>query len=584
MKGVAVERSALRNASLAFAAGLSLVLLGCGQKAPAPAETPAAAPAAGATGEAAAANLSPEALEELAAPIALYPDDILGHVLTAATNPQEVLDAGNWLLENQKLSGKTLDQAASKLGMSTSMRALLQFPETVDMMCMNIDWTTRLGQAFTADQGAVLAAVQRLRAQAQAVGNLKTAGPLKVETEVQNDQTVIVVQPADPKVVYVPQYDPVAVYAPPPAVIPPPAAAAPATAAAPVAATTTVVQEGHSTGALITTGLLAFGAGMLVNEVFNNDDDYYRYQPNYGYGGMYYGGRPYYPPPPGMYRPPYGGGYYPAHGYTRPPNYQHGFNNNTIVVNNQGNSYWNQNRGGGATTLPARSPITSAKPNRPELAGLDRDAGARRTQPAAPKPDWKGQPGYKGQPAANRAKPAASGAKSGYNGAKPEYQGARDNMVQNSARPGAPSAPGQRPQGSYAGAKDRPAAPQAAARPAAKAPVQRPQGAADRGRDATAARSAGNAAPARPNVDRAKVSRPEQKRAPEAAKPAANRTPPSRPQAANRDAFSGGGNAASERAASNRGRASTTSSKSAGRAAAKPAAAPAAAGGKKVRR
>jgi hypothetical protein len=566
-----VERSVMKNAGLAFVAGLSLVLLGCSQKAPAPAAAPATEPAtAAAASTAAASSWTPEALEELAAPIALYPDDILGHVLTAATNPQEVLDAGNWLLENQNLSGKALDQAASKLGMSTSMRAVLQFPETVDMMCMNIEWTTRLGQAFLADQGAVLAAVQRLRAQAQAVGNLKTAGPLKVEDEKQGDQTVIVIQPADPKVVYVPQYDPVAVYAPPPAVIPPPAAVAPA---ATTPATTTVVQEGHSTGALITTGLLAFGAGMLVNEVFNNNDDYYRYQPNYGYGGMYYGGRPYYPPPPSMYRPPYGGGYYPAHGYTRPPNYQHGFNNNTIVVNNQGNSYWNQNRGGGATTLPARSPITSAKPNRPELAGLDRDAGARRTQPAAPKPDWKGQPGYSGKSAADGARPA-------YNGARPEYQGARDNMVQNSARPNAPATPGQRPQGSYAGAKDRPAAPAAAARPTAKAPVQRPTGAADRGRDAMPALAGGNAAQNRPNV-----SRPQQNHAAEpAAAAAAHRTPPSRPQAANRDAFSGGGNAASERAASDRGRASVASSKPAAKAAARPAAAPASAGGKKVRR
>ena len=565
-----MERTVMKHAGLAFAAGLSLVLLGCSQKAPAPAPAAESATAA-AAGTAAASSWTPEALEELAAPIALYPDDILGHLLTAATNPQEVLDAGNWLLENQKLSGKSLDQAASKLGMSTSMRALIQFPETVDMMCMNIEWTTRLGQAFMADQGAVLAAVQRLRAQAQSVGNLKTAGPLKVEEEKQGDQTVIVVQPADPKVIYVPQYDPVAVYAPPPAVIPPPAA--PVAAAAPAATTTTVVQEGHSTGALITTGLLAFGAGMLVNEVFNDDDDYYRYQPNYGYGGMYYGGRPYYPPPPGMYRPPYGGGYYPAHGYTRPPNYQHGFNNNTIVVNNQGSNYWNQNRRDTATTLPARSPITAAKPNRPELAGLDRDAGARRTQPAAQKPDWKGQPGYNG-------KPAASGAKPAYNGARPEYQGARDNMVQNSARPNAPATPGQRPQGSYAGAKDRPAAPQAAARPTAKAPVQRPTGAADRGRDATPALAGGNAAQNRPNV-----SRPQQNRAAEAA-PAAvsNRTPPSRPQAANRDAFSGGGNAATERAASDRGHASMAASKSAGRPAAKPAAAPAAAGGKKARR
>jgi len=533
---------AFRGASIAFTAGLALTLLGCGQKAPEPAAATAAAPGAAAT----AGSWSPEALEELAAPIALYPDVILGHVLTASTNPQEVLDAGNWLLANQNLSGKSLDQAASKLGMSTSMRALLQFPETVDMMCMQMEWTTELGQAFTADQGAVLAAVQRLRAQAQQAGNLKTAGPLKVETEKQGDQNVIVVVPSDPKVVYVPQYDPVAVYAPPPAVIPPPTTTT-ATTAAPAA------QEGHSTGTLVMTGLLAFGAGMLVNEVFDDDDDYYHYGPNYGYGGMYYGGRPYYPPPPGMYRPPYGGGYYPAHGYNRPPNYQHGFNNNTIIVNNQGNDYWKRERGGAATTLPARSPITTARPNRPEMDKLNRDA-AQRPQTREAKPDWKGQPGYAG--------------------ARPENQAARDKMVQNSARPNTLES-AQRPQGSYAGAKDRPGATrnggpaggQSPARnPAAQAKAQ-PQarlgGAADRGRDSPPARASAPARPAAPQAGPKQQARPQPAQA-------------QRNQARDRDAFSGGGSAASERAASDRGRASVASSKAASK--------PAAAGGKKVRR
>ena len=124
-------------------------------EAAAPAESGAAAPTA-ATG-----TWTPEALEELLAPIAIYPDVVLGHVLSASTNPQEVLDAGNWLLEHQDLTGSALDEEAEKLGFSPSMRALLQFPEAVDMMCMRMDWTTQLGQAFTADQGAVLDAVQR---------------------------------------------------------------------------------------------------------------------------------------------------------------------------------------------------------------------------------------------------------------------------------------------------------------------------------------------------------------------------------------------------------------------------------------
>ncbi len=334
-------------------------------------------------------------------------------MLAASTNPQEVLDAGNWLIAHQDLTGSALDKEAAKLGLSPSTRALLQFPETVDMMCMQMDWTTQLGQAFTADQGAVLDAVQRLRTQAKDVGNLESSKQLKVETETQEGKEVVTVAPADPQVVYVPKYDPEAVYAPPPATIPPPTTInitpAPGTTittsdgqvatttAAPTTTTTTTTEEkGHSTGALVTTGLLAFGAGLLVNEVFDDDDDWDDYYPNYGHGGMYYGGGPYYPPPPYMYRPPYGGGYYPSNSYNRPPNYQHGFNNNTIIVNNGGNDYWNRN-GSNSTrvdTRPAKSPITAAKPNRAELNDLNRQADDRRgLRPSGPTHDGAIQPG-----------------------------------------------------------------------------------------------------------------------------------------------------------------------------------------------
>src|SRR5688572_446934 len=296
-------------------------LSACGKKeaatpaATAPAATSAGEPAAGVATAGAPVNgtWTPEALEELAAPIALYPDVVLGHVLAASTNPQEVLDAGNWLIAHQDLTGSALDNEATKLGFSPSTRALLQFPETVDMMCMKLDWTTQLGQAFTADQGAVLDAVQRLRTQAKDVGNLESSAQLAVATETEGDKEIVTVKPANPEVVYVPTYDPVAVYAPPPANIPPPTTV-------PVATTTTTTtttestDKGHSTGSLITTGLLAFGAGLLVNEVFDDDDDWDDYHPNYYSGGMYYGSRPYYPPPPSLHQPPSRSGFYPAHG------------------------------------------------------------------------------------------------------------------------------------------------------------------------------------------------------------------------------------------------------------------------------
>ncbi len=278
MKIRALDR---RKLAIALAFGVATALAGCGSKqepaatttavAP-PAAAPEAAPAAPAAAptpitaaDVANATWTPEALEELLAPIALYPDPVLSQVLIASTNPQEVLDAGNWLIANEGLKGKALDDGAAKAGFTPPIRALVQFPQTIDMMCMELGWTTELGQAFVADQAGVLDAVQRLRRQAMDVGNLKSSEAMTVATETQEGQEVVVLSPPKPEVVYVPQYDPQAVYAP-----------APAAATAPVATTTTTTTEktGHSTGTLVTTGLLAFGAGILVNEVFDDDDDY----------------------------------------------------------------------------------------------------------------------------------------------------------------------------------------------------------------------------------------------------------------------------------------------------------------------
>jgi len=446
--------------------------------------TPAAAPAAPAPDL--AVTLAPEALEDLLAPIALYPDVVLGHVLAASTNPQEVLDAGNWLIQNASLSGKELDQAAGPLGLSTSMRALLQFPEVVDMMCMKLDWTTELGQAFTADQGAVLDAVQRLRTQAQDVGNLASSPQLKVETVTQEEKQVITVSPPSPEVVYVPTYDPAAVYAPPPATIPPPTnyattGVAPTTAA-PVT-TTTESDKKYSTGSLVTTGLLAFGAGILVNEIFDDDDDdWNKYYPNYGYGGMYYGGRPYYPPPPYMYRPPYGGGYYPAHNYNRPPNYQHGFNNNTIIVNNGGNDYWNRYDGKpGRSDYKASSPISKAKPNRPELTSLNQQ-GRERADNA--KQRTAARPATADQQRPASLKDAKQGqVQGGYAGARPENQAARDQMVGSRPASAKDAKAGGKVQGSYAGARPGNAQARDKAAANAQAAANRAGGSRPQGKD-----------------------------------------------------------------------------------------------------
>ncbi len=504
MKLLATHR---RSLSAAIALILTVSMAGCGSKEPPAATTtatppppPATAPAAAAPPVAAptaapapipAVALSPEALEELLAPIALYPDPILSQVLIASTNPQEVLDAGNWLIANQSLTGNALDTAAAQIGFTPPIRALIQFPETVDMMCMELDWTTQLGQAFVADQQGVLDAVQRLRRQAQDVGNLKSSPQMKVENQVQNGKEVVVLAPPSPEVVYVPQYDPVAVYAPAPATAVAPVAAAPAT----TTTTTTTESSGYSTGAMVTTGLLSFGAGMLVNELFDDDDNNHHhnndyYYPNYGYGGM-----PYYPPRP--YRPAYGNGYYPSNGYNRPPNYQHGFNNNNVVVvnkNGQGGDYWND-RNNRATTYQkngnyqARSPISSAKPNRPELQDLNKrqprpmPADAKRPPTTAASKDWKGQSSYAGAKQGVKDKKVASNAPQAR--PAPKVQGSYGGASGDRAKPANT--------GGYQGAnKAKPQAPQRpATKDVAKPNVSKPKpatGQGDRGYSKPAAR------------------------------------------------------------------------------------------------
>ena len=476
----------LRSAALAAMMALLVATSGCGSKDPAvPTAAPAVAadaalpaPAAAPVDAAAATQAlaptatvwSPEAMEELLAPVALYPDVVLGQVLVSSTNPQEVLDAGNWLLQNQSLQGNALDEAAKQAGFTPPIRGLLQSPEVVDMMCSQMGWTAELGQAFVNDQQGVMDAVQRLRAQARDVGNLQSSEQLKVATETQDGHEVITVSPPSPQVVYVPQYDPVAVYAPPPATVPAP----------PVPAPAATEDKGHSTGTLVTTGLLSFGAGILVANVFDDDDDDY-YKNGY-YNPRYYGPpMPYYPPYP--YRPHYGNGYYPNSGYNRPPNYPHSFNNNTIVINqNSNNDYWSRHdsrSGVDRDSRSAKSPITAAKPNRPELNSLNAQAKQGPQRPAPTQTEWKGQSGYAGAKQAAPSKVA---------GAKPAASTAASRdlpKVQGSYAGGTPSAGAASGRVTSAATEKKPAAkaaaasaPRPAAVPAAKAKAT---GATDRG-------------------------------------------------------------------------------------------------------
>ena len=157
-----------------------------------------------------------QALDKLLAPIALYPDALLAQVLACASSPQQVTEVNKWLKQNSQLQGSDRQAAAEQAGFDASFVAIVLFPDVLELMEKNMAWTEELGKAFTSDQTAVLDSVQRLRAQAQAAGSLKTTPQQEVKTETQNGQTVIVVQPANPQVVYVPVYNPQTVYTVPP--------------------------------------------------------------------------------------------------------------------------------------------------------------------------------------------------------------------------------------------------------------------------------------------------------------------------------------------------------------------------------
>jgi hypothetical protein len=154
-------------------------------------------------------------LDSLVAPIALYPDPLLAQVLAASTYPLEIIQLQQWLEKNKDLKGQALTDAVMKQGWDPSVQAMAPLPEVVKRLADDIKWTTDLGNAFLAQQSDVMDAVQRMRKKAKDTGNLKSNEQQKVETQVVENKTVIVVQQASPEVVYVPSYNPVVVYGPP---------------------------------------------------------------------------------------------------------------------------------------------------------------------------------------------------------------------------------------------------------------------------------------------------------------------------------------------------------------------------------
>lgn len=163
----------------------------------------------------AAAKLPPEQLDSLVAPIALYPDALLAQTLVASTYPLEIIQLQQWLLKNPNLKDKALVDAVAKEPWDPSIQSMAAIPDVVKRLADDVQWTTDLGNAFLAQQSDVMDAVQRMRKKAADKGALVANEQQKVETEVVEGKTVIVVESTNPEVVYVPSYSPTVVYGAP---------------------------------------------------------------------------------------------------------------------------------------------------------------------------------------------------------------------------------------------------------------------------------------------------------------------------------------------------------------------------------
>jgi len=210
--------------------------------------------------------LGPDQLDQLVAPIALYPDALLSEVLMASTYPLEVVMADRWASANTTLIGDQLKTAAGQQGWDDSVATLVATPDILSMMSNQLSWTESLGDAVLAQQPDVMDAVQRLRAKAQAQNTLQSTDQQTVSVQPDQGKQIIVIQPAQPDTIYVPYYNPSVVYGPwpypayPPYYFPPP---------------------GYIAGAVLATGI-AFGVGYAVGRWASGG--------NYWGGGFNWGG------------------------------------------------------------------------------------------------------------------------------------------------------------------------------------------------------------------------------------------------------------------------------------------------------
>jgi uncharacterized protein DUF3300 len=159
-------------------------------------------------------TLTPDQLNDLVAPIALYPDPLLSQVLVASTYPLELVEASQFLQKNPGMTGTALTEAAQQQNWDPSVQALVVFPDVIKLLTQDVTWTTNLGNAFLAQQADVMNAVQRMRLKAQQAGKLASTPQENVVTENQGGEPIVQIVPTSPDVIYVPEYDPVWIWGP----------------------------------------------------------------------------------------------------------------------------------------------------------------------------------------------------------------------------------------------------------------------------------------------------------------------------------------------------------------------------------
>jgi hypothetical protein len=185
---------------------------------------------------------SAQQIQALVSPIALYPDALVAQILSGATFPDQIAVAQNWLEEHKNLQGQSLMKEVNEQSWDPSVKALTQFPTVLDNMAKNLAWTSELGEVYHNQAKDVMEAVQTLRSKAKAAGNLKTTPQIKV---VQESPSTIVIQPANPQIVYVPQYNPTVIYGVP------------------------YVVPNYSTADIAAATVISFGAGIAIGALMS---------------------------------------------------------------------------------------------------------------------------------------------------------------------------------------------------------------------------------------------------------------------------------------------------------------------------